>query len=500
MRRANPGATQLAQQAVCKASLMGPLVIRTQLPSAVVWHPILIMLLLVGLPALADEKPRMSYIDNGQIRLGIDLSIGGAVTYLSEKGADGKDGPNLINSYDWGRQVQMSFYSGPKPFVPEGATLHDSWKQLGWNPIQAGDVYENGSKVTAHRNDGKELYVRCTPQHWPLKNVPGQCDFECWFTLEGKTVQARARLTNRRTDKTQYPSRTQELPAVYTNGPWYKLVTYIGDQPFTNAEPTVVVDLNDGKGWPWRYYQSPERWSALLNKDNHGLGIYMPDAVAFAGGFAGKKGQGGPSDDPTGYMSPLIRETLDHNIVYDYGYTLIVGSLKDIRDYVYEQEKSRGLPNWTFDQDRQHWVCERTTDQGWPVRDGLRVDLIASGHALLSSPKTFWRAEQAPTVTLRASFKTAGETATLLLQLYDDFAAGDWAQWGEERAERPKPARPIAIPFAINGDGKTRDIEIDLSAHPQYRGGFTQLKLLLPQSEGNVRLQAVTLNGPGKKD
>jgi hypothetical protein len=26
----------------------------------------------------------------------------------------------MINSYDWGRQIQMSFYSGPVPYVPEG--------------------------------------------------------------------------------------------------------------------------------------------------------------------------------------------------------------------------------------------------------------------------------------------------------------------------------------------------------------------------------------------
>ena len=62
MRRANLGATQLAQQAVCEASLMGPLVIRTQQPSAVVWHPILILLLLVAYSAWADaasaEQPR----------------------------------------------------------------------------------------------------------------------------------------------------------------------------------------------------------------------------------------------------------------------------------------------------------------------------------------------------------------------------------------------------------------------------------------------------------
>lgn len=439
------------------------------------------------------EEPRMSWIDNGRIRLGVDLSIGGAVTHLSE----GKDGPNMINSFDWGRQIQMSFYSGPVPFVPKGATVHRNWKALGWNPIQSGDVYAHRSKVTAHRNDDKQLYVRCTPMHWPLKNVPGECDFECWFKLEGNTVQARCRLTNRRPDKTQYPGRKQELPAVYTNGPWYKLVSYLGNRPFTGAEPTVLVDRNDGKGWPWRNFHTPEHWTALLNKDNRGLGIYLPGACVFAGGFSGAKGSGGHKDGPTGYMSPTTREILDHNIVYTYDYTLIVGSLQEIRDHVYQQEKNRGLPSWKFVRDRQHWTCERT-DQGWPIRNGLRVRL-GPANAMLGSPKTFWRAEDSSTVSLRAAFTTKATTAELLIQTYDDLAAGDWAQWGPGRAARPKPAPPLVMPFTIVGDGQVRTIEVDLSAHPEYRGGMTQVGLRLPRGEGSVTLHAMSLKAPPRR-
>jgi len=453
------------------------------------------LLLVVGCVFARGEEPPMSWLDNGKIRLGVDLSIGGAVTHLSE----GKDGPNMINSHDWGRQIQMSFYSGPQPFVPEGATVREAWKALGWNPIQSGDCYAHRSKVTDHRNDGKELYVRCTPMHWPLKNVPGECDFECWFRLEGNTVVARSCLTNRRPDKTQYPGRSQELPAVYTNGPWYKLVSYLGDHPFTGAGPTVLVDRDDGKGWPWRNFQTPEHWAALLDKNDRGLGIYLPDACAFTGGFSGAKGAGGPKDGPTGYMAPTIREILDHDIVYSYDYTLIVGSLKEIRDHVYQHEKSRSLPRWEFAADRQHWICEHSTDEGWPIRDGLRMRL-GPANATLAGPKTFWRAEDAPTLSLRAAFTTKATTAQLLLQPYDDFAAGDWAQWGDKRAKRPKPAPPVVVPVTIAGDGTVRNIEVDLSKHPAYRGGMTQVKLRLPGCEGSVTLHAVNLNAPAARE
>ena len=198
-------------------------------------------------PTRDSIEPKMSWLDNGTIRLGVDLAIGGAITYLAES----NQGRNMINSHDWGRQVQMSFYSGPNPFVPDGAEVRPAWKQLGWNPIQSGDCFDYPSETIAHENDGKSIYVKCIPKHWPLKNVPGQCEFECWFRLEGNTVVARSKLTNHRDDETQYRARNQELPAVYSNGPWYKLVTYLGDQPFTGAALTVLVDKNDGKGWPW---------------------------------------------------------------------------------------------------------------------------------------------------------------------------------------------------------------------------------------------------------
>ena len=46
----------------------------------------------------------MSFLDNGLIRLGVDLARGGAVTFL----ADCRDGVNRINNWDWGRHHRRS--------------------------------------------------------------------------------------------------------------------------------------------------------------------------------------------------------------------------------------------------------------------------------------------------------------------------------------------------------------------------------------------------------
>ena len=190
----------------------------------------------------AEEFRGMSYVDNGTIRVGINLEIGWAITYVSPV-SPSDSAENIINSHDWGRQVQMSFYSGPTPFVPNGKEPSPTWRFLGWNPIQAGDCYGHGSKVIAHENDGKTLYVKCIPMQWPLNNEPGECTFETWISLEANAVRVRSQINNARADKTQYPARGQELPAVYTNGNYYRLFTYAGNVPFTGGELRQITKV-----------------------------------------------------------------------------------------------------------------------------------------------------------------------------------------------------------------------------------------------------------------
>jgi len=142
----------------------------------------------------------LEFLDNGEVRIGMDMALGGAVTFLSSKSHPG----NIINSADLGRQIQMSHYSGPWPFEVGNKKPHQAWAGLGWNPIQTGDCYMNPSKVIEHRNDGKELYIKCVPMQWPLNNVPGDCLFETWTTLDGPVIHMRYRCTNQRSDKTAY--------------------------------------------------------------------------------------------------------------------------------------------------------------------------------------------------------------------------------------------------------------------------------------------------------
>lgn len=129
----------------------------------------------------------MSYLDNGVLKVGVDLNHGGAIVFLARDG-----GRNRINNFDLGRQAQLSFYSGPVPFSVGDKKPAKHWEHIGWNPIQTGDDFRNPSRVLAHENDGRTLYLRCLRMQWPLNNVPGECTFDLWLELDGPVVKARA--------------------------------------------------------------------------------------------------------------------------------------------------------------------------------------------------------------------------------------------------------------------------------------------------------------------
>ena len=88
---------------------------------------------------------------------------------------------------------------------------------------------------------------------WPLNNVPGECTYECWIELKDNTVQVRARLNNARSDTIKYIGRHQELPAVYSNGEYYRLLTYRGSKPFTDDKVNRIPKKTGG-GFPWDYW------------------------------------------------------------------------------------------------------------------------------------------------------------------------------------------------------------------------------------------------------
>ncbi len=440
------------------------------------------VLLLAPMVSAKEEvdESKMEYIDNGTIKLGVNLELGGAITYI----ADSSKGKNLVNNWDWGRQIQMSFFAEPRPYIEKGQKPKKHWDHIGWNPIQAGDDYGNGSKVVEFKKKKTSLYVKCIPMQWPLNNVPGECTYECWIELKNNTIQVRARFNNARSDKNKYIGRHQELPAVYSNGEYYRLLTYRGDKPFT-GDKVDRIPKKKGDGFPWEYWFATENWAALVNDKDWGLGIYKPDNYLFIGGFAGKEGRGGTHDSPTGYIAPLHTEILDHNITYDYNYTLILGSLNDIRGYAVKQGPGMGLPDWRFDKDRQHWryeaVGSKGTDAGWPIKGYIQLDLGKHGMSAISPPR-LWKAEDAPVLHISAAFMTSQKKSLIA--------------WTKYRTDNHNPSFSAEnhLGFDIIGDGKFRTYTIDLTSAGSYTGALSYLMfkpIRKPEKGGWVKVKRI---------
>lgn len=413
--------------------------------------------------ASADDKPAfdfgadpMRYLENDRLKVGIDLGIGGAVTFLTDRENGGE---NMINSADWGRQIQLSFYSGPRPFIgPNGEQPTERWAGLGWNPIQSGDVGGNRSKVTQFAYEGDNaMRVRCVPMQWPHTGVPGDCEFEVLYTLENNVLLLKATIINDRWDKTQYDACSQEMPALYTNGPWYKLISYLGDKPFQNEPVTVIVDKNDGKGWPWVNFNTPERWAALMADDGMGIGIYQPDAIKMTAGFHGgdaAKGHGGVKGGQTGYIAPLTRQILDHDITWSYETAFILGTLDDIRDYAKGREAKRGLPEWSFADSRDGWFYGGgAKDGGWPIDGKLEIEFPAAGR--LIGPDSFLPVKDALTLEIEAAFSSSENdakagTVTVVVQPFGPSDMTDWLGWSEglHNVEAERKAKAEQFPQA----------------------------------------------------
>jgi hypothetical protein len=413
-------------------------------------HFWLCSIILCTLNTLAGQArrpaPQITFLDNGEVRIGMDLALGGAVTFISSQDHPG----NIINSADLGRQIQMSHYSGPWPYEVGDRKPNRAWAGLGWNPIQTGDCYNHPSEVIEHRNDGKQLYIKRVPKQWPLDNVPGDCVFETWTKLEGPVIHMRYRCTNQRSDQTAYRPCPQELPAVYTISKLCRLMSYTGDKPFTQDTLTQVT--NDWrKPWRWTRFVATERWAALVDNDGWGLGVFKDDGSEFHGGIYRDDRSDDPKHGSTAYIAPTHVENFDYNIVYEHSTAFVVGSLAEIRRRCTAMA-TKTPPTWRFVKDRQHWTMRNATDGGFPLNGEWRIKFGTSKPHLASAVHC-WRAESAPSMELEIAYHGQAATTRIFWQRLDD--------------DKCDTAKSLAL--VLNPDGEVHQYHLDLASSPEYR-------------------------------
>ncbi|GAB4036013.1 hypothetical protein GCM10028809_46700 [Spirosoma gilvum] len=433
-----------------------------------------------GLPSQTQESSQKRlYLANDKVRMAIDLNAGGAITYLSEAGSN----VNIVNNNDLGRQIQTSMYAGPYPYSVNGKDPVYQWRNLGWNPVQTGDYFNHPAKVVSYQQGQNTLYVKTVPLIWPLFNEPAECSYEHWIELKDNTIHVRCKMTVFRADTTQYEARTQEAPCVYLTGPYYRIITYNGPKPFTNDAVSEFTNQDVVNRF------GSENWIALLNTEGRGVGLYKPKGeVRFGSAGFGTTHTGGEFDVSSGYVTSQPYLLIDHNGTYEFEYTLVVGSLADIRQFAYNQPRGPSAPNFKFVADRQGWYYYHTRDKGWPIQNELNVrwarDDSSSKDFRILSPLAFWQASDIPKLYIQAAFQTKGSTARLI-----------WRKFGDQDLHE-EPGQ--SVDFPIIGDGQFRTYEINTSQLNGWNGVITQISLGSPSSQyayekgSSVRIRSIT--------
>ena len=289
---------------------------------------------LAGLVTENMEKPAGTvYVENSRFKLGVDLSWGGAVSYLEDKSCPVSGLTNLVNKHDTGRLIQQSFYGVQQneEYTP-GISFDVTWR---YNPVQGGDQYGNASRLIDVVITETSIYIKAQPQDWALNNALTPSYMENTYTLYDDRVQ----VDNRFTDYSgwEHPFSGQELPAFYT-------VSYLDTFVWYNGEDSWTGDTLSSKGnLPfWGDYagectftlreKNTETWCAWISSaDDYGLGVYAPNIDQLKAGRYNYDGSKSDVADSTGYVAPVNLLKMVSFEAIEYSYLLTAGTTAEIR-------------------------------------------------------------------------------------------------------------------------------------------------------------------------
>lgn len=298
---------------------------------------------------------REVFIENGKVKIGVDLLWGGALSYLEDLDSDVEavkvDGKikidsnaserygkkalsknvNLINRFDPGRLVQQSYYGThgtPEDGYIGGIYMDNQWN---YNPVQGGNQFGESSKIVDVRADGETLYIKCRPLDWslPAENITPSY-MEATYTLVGSRVDASCRFVDYSGYTPYYTS--QEIPAFYCSEPLNRFV-YCPDGENIAVEPKLIF-------WPdagYPKFNSVENWAGFIGEfdDSFGIGVYVEGETQFLAGVFDRENTTSkdPSKDAsTSYIAVIKFITFESYKPFSYNFSLTTGNTQEIRE------------------------------------------------------------------------------------------------------------------------------------------------------------------------
>ncbi|QJW90231.1 hypothetical protein HNV11_13015 [Spirosoma taeanense] len=403
----------------------------------------------------------------------------------------------LINFYDLGRETGMTSYGGPRSFADDSPR----WKNIGYNPLQAGDDGMNPSPILFHGFINGWIYTKAQCLSWAHQDarlLPFY--YEQWVRLDGNKVHVRVRLTHERPDKTFYGAEEQEWPMMMINGA-RKVHFYNGSSPYTYDKTTVTdgIETKRSDGSYLLHQGTPfgltEPWQAVefgANPDGvpRLIGLYCSDYFwanyTVAGVAAAETWEGGNTHT---YTSNRPMAHLDSDNTWHKEYTYIVGTEQEIRDYVYAQERIN-RPDFMFNlfNGRSGWVIidggfdqkEPFVTNNWQVTFTGKTEngLTNARGTKLVSPTGSWKASSFQDVYIRMAYSgRPGSPAQQQLRL--TWLLNGQAPDGvddtfptQNRLRFPRGVRKPAeqsVPLTVFNDGKLHTYKISFAGHPMWK-------------------------------
>lgn len=263
--------------------------------------------LAAALPSPAQEH--WTYLDNGKVRLGVNMDAGGSVGWFSHS----RSPDNLLNAFDHGRYLQQSYY---------GDSDGSEWNGQPWryNPVQGGSWKGVPATVLERKEESNSLYVKTKPRQWASGGDVDDMIFEEWLALDGGLARLKFRMTY--TGAGAHQPRNQELPAVFIM-PRYDTLVFCEtghpswtDAPLTRRQP----------GFPNESVKFSEPWAAWVDGDGQGLGIYFPH-TDFATTYRVRDAGAGNCS----YIAPVQTFALKPGLSFEYEVVLAIGTVEQIR-------------------------------------------------------------------------------------------------------------------------------------------------------------------------
>ena len=343
------------------------------------------------------------FIQDTHLKIGARLGAGGALTHIEklndnvveyidrdgvvriENGIDKTavkmvtDEVNLVNIYDWGREIQQSYYIPADESNGYAPTEEIKWQysSLFYNPVQAGSAGDKQSQIIDYKVDNNTIWVKTRATEWFFDNTLSDSYMENIYTLIDGVLLVSNRFVNFSgfTGTDALPACGQEMPAIYIVHPlnYFYCETIHGTIKDSNVKTTVTkkkIGLNHSVDGDYYYvldgYDVPEGWVAYVNDKEFGVGVYMPNAARYIASRNGTpsnysndvNAQFGPVHDlmnvrycPSayvfnyGYLCPQGELTIKEYTPLEYTYAICVGEVAEMRSYFKQIERDGIIVN-----------------------------------------------------------------------------------------------------------------------------------------------------------